>query len=289
MKKLVQSSLIAALFAVSAQASAQSVTYAFDYLAQANTSSTLSPGASLASLGLNSVGSITFTDLSDLHLNDGETGVRISITLGNLSQFYSGSGSIYSNSVEFSLPGTGDPNSAGDEWIGSANSLRQVSNNFQFTTGGDGGIEWDEQGSVGNGTAGTASSHKWAYFQQQNNFVTATFTPGETITFDYLNGDTLTGGPNAGQAFDGFSVANLLAVSNQDGIQPDAFAWLRIRSADGGIGTGTFSPYLQTNATSGLQTLQFLAVTQVPEADTYAMFVAGLGLIGGIVRRRKSA
>ncbi|WP_235272866.1 PEP-CTERM sorting domain-containing protein [Methylophilus sp. Q8] len=30
-------------------------------------------------------------------------------------------------------------------------------------------------------------------------------------------------------------------------------------------------------------------VTQVPEAETYAMFMAGLGLMGAVVRRRKSA
>lgn len=35
--------------------------------------------------------------------------------------------------------------------------------------------------------------------------------------------------------------------------------------------------------------LSGFTVTAVPEAETYAMFMAGLGLIGGIVRRRKSA
>jgi hypothetical protein len=35
--------------------------------------------------------------------------------------------------------------------------------------------------------------------------------------------------------------------------------------------------------------LSGFAVTQVPEAETYAMFMAGLGLMGAVVRRRKSA
>jgi hypothetical protein len=298
MKNVIKSSVILALLTIGAQAQAASQTYVFDYLAQARTTpTTLSPGASLASLGYSGyAASINYTDLSDLNLGDGKTGVRVSITLGNLSQFSSGTGSIYANSIEFSFPGTGE-GSGGVEYITTANSYRNVSGNYTLTTGGDGGIEWDEAGSVGNGTA--ATGNRWKSFQQQINFagsatVTPTYTPGETVVFDLLNGDILGGGPNAGSAFDGFTVANLVSVANANtalGL-PDAYGWLRVRSVNAGIATtGAFTDYLASATSGGVttQTLNFLAVTQVPEAETYALFMAGLGLMGAIVRRRKSA
>lgn len=297
MKNFIQSSVVAALFAMAAQAHAASATYVFDYLAQArSTPTTLSPGATLSSLGLGNAGHITYTDLSDLNLGDGKSGVRVSITLGNLSQFASGTGSIYANSIEFSFPGTG-AGSGGVEYITTANSYRNVSGNYSLTTGGDGGIEWDEAGSVGNGSS--ATGNRWKSFQQQINFtgsatLTPTWTPGETVVFDLLNGDTLSGGPNAGSAYNGFTVANLVSVANNNtslGL-PNTWAWLRVRSVNGGIASsGSFTDYLNSATSAGVttQTLNFLAVTQVPEVETYAMFLAGLGMMGSIVRRRKSA
>lgn len=297
MKSIIKSSVILALLTIGTQAQAASQTYAFDYLAQAKTATTTSPGASLASLGYSSAASINYTDLSDLNLGDGKTGVRVTITLGNLSQFSSGSGSIYANSIEFSFPGTGE-GSGGVEYITTANSYRNVSGNYTLTTGGDGGIEWDEAGSVGNGSA--ATGNRWKSFQQQINFagsatVTPTFTTGEKVVFDLLNGDTLNGGPNAGSLYDGFSVANLVSVANANASLglPDAYGWLRLRSVDGGFATtGNFTDYMNSaTATNGIttQTLNLLAVTAVPEAETYAMLMAGLGLMGAVVRRRKSA
>lgn len=295
MKTIIKSSVIAALLTMTAQAQAASITYAFDYLAQARTTpTTLSPGATLSSLGLANAGSITYTDLSDLNLGDGKTGVRVSISLGNLSQFASGTGSIYANSIEFSFPGTGGDSA---EYITTANSYRNVSGNYALTTGGDGGIEWNEGGSVGNGPA--ATGNRWKFFQQQINFtgsatLAPTWTPGETVVFDLLNGDTLTGGANAGSAFNGFSVGSLVSVANANtslGL-PNTWAWLRVRSVDGGISTtGSFADYMASATSNGVttQTLNFLAVTAVPEAETYAMFLAGLGLMAGIVRRRKTA
>lgn len=276
-------------------AHAQTITFNFDYIAQAQTSATLSPGTSIASLSATAIpaGSITFTDLSDLNLGDGKTGVRISANLTGLSQLSSGTGTIYSNTIEFSFPGTGS-GTGGIEFISSTDSLRNVSG-VQFTSGGDGGIEWDEHGSVGNGSVNTATSHRWAFFQQQNNIVAGTWTNGN-VTFDYLNGGSMidAAGNSTGQTFDGFSVASLISVANQDASQPNAYAWLRVRSTDGGIQkTGQwFDAYLlnSTNATTGVttQTLNFLAIAAVPESDTYAMLLAGLGIMGTIVRRRST-
>ncbi|HEY3300275.1 MAG TPA: PEP-CTERM sorting domain-containing protein [Methylophilaceae bacterium] len=298
MKNIILKQAIAStILALSANAAnAQSITFNFDYIAQAQTSAALSPGASIASLSATAtpVGSITFTDLSDLNLGDGKTGVRISANLTGLGQFSSGTGSIYSNTIEFSFPGTGS-GTGGVEFITSTDSLRNVSG-VQFTTGGDGGIEWDEHGSVGNGSVNTATSHRWAFFQQQNNVLAGTWTGGN-VTFDYLNGGAMIDatGSATGQTFNGFSVASLISVANQDGVQPNAYSWLRVRSTDGGIQkTGQwFDPYLlnSTNATTGIttQTLNFLAIAAVPETDTYAMLLAGLGVIGMIVRRRTAA
>lgn len=292
---LKQSIAMALLSLASFGAHAQSITFNFDYLAQANTASNLSTGASFASLSPTAVsaGNITFTDLSDLNLGDGKTGVRISVNLTNLNQFSSGHGTRYSNSIEFSFPGTG-AGTGGVEYITSAVSLRNV-NGAQFTTGGDGGIEWDEHGSVGNGTINTATSGKWAFFQQQNNFVVGSFQQGGSVVFDYLNGDTLSGGADAGSIFNGFSVANLTSVANQKAGIPNAYAWLRVRSIDDGIQkTGQwFDPYLQvsTNATTGVttETLQILATTAaVPEPSSWGMILAGLGMMGYVAKRRKA-
>lgn len=278
-------------------AAARSLSFHFDYLAQANaaTNQGLPLGASFSSLSpqAQSAGSITFTDLADLNLGDGKTGVRITLALTNLDQFSSGSGTRWSNSVEFSFPGTGS-GGGGVEYIGSANSLRNVSG-VQFTTGGDGGIEWDEHGSVGNGTANTATSSRWAFFQQQVNFVVGTVPQGSTLVFDFLNGDTLNANsPTPGAVFNGFSVDSLIPVANQNTAAglPDAWAWLRVRSTDGGIAASGqwFNPYLQsaTNANTGVttQTLQILAVQAVPEPQTYALLLGGLALVGWAVRRR---
>jgi len=84
-------------------------------------------------------------------------------------------------------------------------------------------------------------------------------------------------------------VAALLAnaVDSQNAGLPNAYAWIRVRSTGLGIandgsqwwGTPSF------NAAGGR--LDVLAVTAVPEPETYAMFLAGLGLMGAVARRRK--
>lgn len=286
---ILKQAIATAILALSATAAnAQTTTYNFDYIAQANTSSTLSPGASITSLGGTPVGSITFTDLSDLNLGDGKTGVRISATLNNLSQF----GNYSSNTLEFNFPGTGS-GTGGVAYINTIDSYRNISNNYTLTTGADGGIEWDEHGSVGNGTVNTASSHKWAFFQQQFNVSLGTWTDGETITFDFLNGDTLNAGANAGSIYNGFSVANLTSVINQGGGQPDAFAWLRVQPTAGAAGAANdpsawYTPYeVLTGSSAGR--INILAVAAVPESDTYAMLLAGLGIMSVMVRRRTAA
>lgn len=54
---------------------------------------------------------------------------------------------------------------------------------------------------------------------------------------------------------------------------------------DGVIGTGEFSKFTLNQA----GVLSFTAVSAVPEADTWAMLLAGLGMLGAMVRRRTGA
>ena len=289
MKTIIKTSVLAALLAISAQASAQSVLLNFDYIAQTNASSTISNGTTVASLGGQSPGWVKVTDLADLNLGDGKTGVRIEAKLQNLTQF----GNYGSNTLELNFLGTGIQ-TGGTDWVNTVESYRNISGNYTLNGGDEGGIEWAEHGSVGSGTVNTANSHRWAFFQQQFNVQLGSWTNDETITFDFINGSVLTAGPNVGQAYNGFSVASLLSspVANQDGVQPSAYAWLRLQPLAGASGISTdpnawYRPFM--NTANGR--LNFLAtnVTMVPEADSYAMMLAGLAMMGAIVRRRKSA
>jgi len=77
-------------------------------------------------------------------------------------------------------------------------------------------------------------------------------------------------------------------VDSQNAALPNAYAWIRIRSTGGGIATGDSGKWWEpatTNAAGGR--LDVLAVTAVPEPETYAMFLAGLGFMGAVARRRK--
>lgn len=287
MKTIIKTSIVAALTVLSAQANAQSILLNFDFIAQANSSASLTPGASVASLGGQSPGWVKVTDLSDLSLGDGRTGVRIQAKLQNLSQF----GNYGSNTLELNFLGTGIA-SGGTDWVNTVESYKNVSGNYTLNGGDEGGIEWAEHGSVGNGTVNTETSHKWAFFQQQFNVQLGSWTDGETITFDFVNGSILSAGPDAGQAYNSFSVANLLGnpVLNQDGLQPSAYAWLRLQPIAGASGIPTDnSAWYRTFMSPTNGRLNFLAttVTAVPEADSYAMMLVGLVMMGAVIRRRQ--
>ena len=70
------------------------------------------------------------------------------------------------------------------------------------------------------------------------------------------------------------------------------YVWNLLSGANGLAQTGTtkfsnagFNPYFSLSST-GL--LTYMAVAEVPEADTSAMMLAGIGLMGFIARRRKA-
>lgn len=283
MKKIIQSSVVAALLAVSAQASAQTVTFNFNYLANNGTTPNLTGTSPIGYFPL-SIGTITFTDLADLNLGDGKTGVRTTVSLNsNLNQFSAGStttgGSIFISSFEINFAGTQNlTEAAGKSW-------RQVTGGVQVNS-----VEMNEGGSVSSSGVGNLWGNKTSAFPgfgQEINYTAGSLVAGATTSIDWLNGEVINN-----IAYNGFSVEQLLQnpVDNQNASLPDVYAWIRVRSTGQAINTANTGQFWLTpssNANGGR--LDVLAVTAVPEAETYAMMMAGLALIGTIVRRRKSA
>lgn len=71
----------------------------------------------------------------------------------------------------------------------------------------------------------------------------------------------------------------------------NGLSFLRINANATGIAASTYNQYLDGASAvkvylDGSNALHISAVTAVPEADTYAMLLAGLGLMGAIARRR---
>ncbi len=278
---LLKQAVLGALFAVSAAAAnAATVTFNFDYLANNGVATANQAGLPIGDFATasggtaTSVGTITFTDLSDLNLGDGASGVRTTISLNGMNQFSSGAAgsAIFISSFEINFAGTENLTEAvGTSWrhvAGLQSSRIEMAENGTLTSSGLGN-------NYGNNPV---SDPAWG---QEINFTAGTFVDGQFSTLDFLNGEA---------GFNGFSVAALLAngVDSQNASLPNAYAWIRIRSTGGGIANGDSGKWWEpatTNAAGGR--LDVLAVTAVPEPETYAMFLAGLGLMGAVARRRK--
>lgn len=272
MKKTLIAATLAGLSFGSAHAA--SVTLTFDYMA----TNLLGSFASASGGTAVPVGTLTLTDLSDLNLGDGKTGVRSTLTLNGLNQFSSGTGSIFISSYELNFPGTTTAGPGLSELSSATEGVnwRYVSG-LNVNIGRNGGpIEFAENGA----TNGWGALPGDPAFEQEINYVAGAFVNGVTSTIDFLNGEN---------GYNGFSVASLLAnpVRNTDSALPDAYAWIRIRSTGGGIATGNNGNWWEPavfNANGGR--LDVLALAPVPEPETYAMMLSGLGLIGLSARRR---
>lgn len=300
---LKQAIATAVLAMATTAAHAASVTFFFDYLAGASAAATPNPnGSNATSANLSasgaagySLGSLTLTDLSDLNLGDGKTGVRSSLNL-NFSPISSGTGSIWLSSYELNFPGTSTANfgaelsslpntpGGGSLNLGNNTNWRYVSGQSLSNIRAGGAIEFAEDGNVnGWGQKFTGDPS----FEQEINFAAGAYTGGNS-TIDFLNGDS---------GYNSFSVASLLGNPVGNGVldglnpsaRPDAFAWLKIRSTNGGIDptkAGLLSTrVIATNVTT--QSLNVLSIAAVPETDTYAMLLAGLGIMGMMVNRRQ--
>lgn len=290
---ILKQAVVGAALAMSANlASAQSVTFTFNYLAGvssiAASTATTTTGGNLAASGAvgYSLGTLTLTDLSDLNLGDGKTGVRSSLSI-NFAPISSGSGSIYLSSYELNFLGTSSPelsslpNTSGPVNLGNNDNWRYVSGTSLSNVRAGGAIEFAEDGNV-NGWGQPSGN---AAFEQEINFAAGSFTGGNS-TIDFLNGGS--------QGYNGFSVAALLAnpVDNpitdalNPTLRPDAFSWLKIRSVNGGIDKTLAGVTFSTVKATGVTT-QSLSVLAVPEPESYAMMLAGLGLMGFVAARRR--
>jgi hypothetical protein len=261
-----------AAFALAATvASAATVAFNLDYLATNIASNGTGDFATLSGGTAVKVGTITLTDLADLHLGDGKTGVRSTISLTGLNQFSSGAGSIFISSYELNFKGTSTGGAGGGELSATAGvNWRQVGG-LNVT-----GIEFGENGATNGWGAKTGDPS----FEQEINFATGSFTNGLSSTIDFLNGGS--------NGFNGFSVASLLsnAVANTNSALPDAYAWIKIRSSGGGISTidnGNWWEPAVFNAAGGR--LDVISVQAVPEPETYAMMGLGLLMVAGLARR----
>ena len=111
-------------------ANAASVTFYFDYLAGASAAATPNPNGSnttSANLAANgaagyTLGSLTLTDLSDLNLGDGKSGVRSSLNI-NFAPISSGTGSVWLSSYELNFLGTSTGGAGGEQLNSLPNTL----------------------------------------------------------------------------------------------------------------------------------------------------------------------
>lgn len=314
--QILKQAVIGAVLAFSASAaSAATITFDYNYLAGVSAFTAAQSGNLAASQPIQKIGSITLTDLADLNLGDGKTGVRSTITLNNLSSVGSGNGSLYISSYELNFANTNNADGAGSELNSLPGAGTNTNPNWRYVSGLNINttratpIEFNEQGNVnGWGTLATpttiANGTATAPFNNEINFYAGQFVDGTTSTIDFLNGGDFN--------FQGFSVANLLPVHNlttdalNPNARPDAYSWIKIRSANtvqnltptlptqytptatttGGINASQLG--LITTNSSGAQLVNVLAVSAVPEPETYAMMLAGLALIGFSARRRSA-
>lgn len=271
---LKQAFLAAALTLGTVAANAASVTLDLNYMATnyKGDFATASGGTAV------SVGTITLTDLSDLNLGDGFSGVRSVVSLSGLNQFSSGAagGNIFISAYLLNFANT---DAAGND-------------NFRNVAGlGTTSIEFTEDGcapggaSCGSGAAalGWGGGVDDPAFGQEINFTAGLFKDGVSSTIDFLSDDMTQ-----------FSVAGLLAnsVVNNDPAHagvPNALAFIKIRSTAQGIAADGSNWWGTPVANSAGGRLNVLAVTPVPEPESYAMFVAGLTVLGFTARRRYKA
>lgn len=154
--------------------------------------------------------------------------------------------------------------------------------------------DWSFSSSAGvsaNGTAwqgSTVTGNHFA-FLQNTAAISQTFISSSQYNYVFSFDVALRPNYNAGQQ----------VVVQLDGIQIASFTptitWSNATASVLNVGAGTHTlAFLGTNPTGARDTSAFIDrvamnVTPVPEPETYAMLLAGLGLMGAIARRRKAS
>ncbi len=173
-----------------------------------------------------------------------------------------------------------------------------VNTSFETTTVGGGyaygnvADGWLFTGSAGvsaNGTAwnGVTSSGSHFAFLQQISSVSQTFTSSSAFDYSFTFDTALRPGYNPGQTVQVVMDGQLLGT-----VSSLTTTWTTASFSAANIGAGTHTlTFSGTAATSG-DTSAFLdnvrmTVTPVPEPESYAMLLAGLGLLGFMARRKQ--
>lgn len=154
---------------------------------------------------------------------------------------------------------------------------------------------WNLEGSNGSAFLGNNGFNNDRSYVSSINFSTLV----SNVSFDVSRSN----GSNQGQGLTASAYSGTTLLSSQSILFGAVNSWTSLVFGIGSIssliitGTATgFSPYgldnLQFNGTentliSGLDGTQ-LDVTAVPEPETYAMMLVGLGLLAGVTRRRKN-
>ena len=259
MKKTAAVVLALTLGAAASAASADSTSFIFNYMA-----TNLKGDFATASGG--TAVPVARLDLEDL-ANDAGVRATFQVLPNGLSQFASGNGGlIYISAFELNFPGT----------------VADGTFTFADVSGVplSGGIEWEENGAT-NGWGAIALDPS---FEQEYNWGNSgIMNQGSgTSVIDIFNAPGTTN----------ISVASLLSnpVHNTNSSLPDAYAWIKVRSLNGGINAADGSNWWGTpiqNAAGGR--LDVLAIAAVPEPSEYAMMGLGLGILGFVARRRAKA
>jgi hypothetical protein len=164
--------------------------------------------------------------------------------------------------------------------VGGGYAYGNVAAGWSFTGG---------SGVSSNGTAwrGTTSSGSHFAFLQNTASISQSFVSTSAFNYTFFFDTALRAFYNAGQRV----VVQL--NGNQIGAFTPTTSWSSVSVSALNVGAGTHTlSFLGTNPTHASDTSAFIdnvsiSVSPVPEPETYALMLAGLGLMGSLARRRK--
>lgn len=160
---------------------------------------------------------------------------------------------------------------------------------------GDVATGWDFSGGAGvsaNNTAwkGVTTSGNYFAFLQVVSSISQTFSSGSLSNYSFSFDSALRPGYQSGQtvqvSLDGQLLGTVASMTT---------AWITTTFSATNVAAGTHTlsfsgtaDYLQFGDTSAFIDNIRMTVTPVPEPETYAMMLAGLGLLGCMARRKKN-
>lgn len=300
-KSAIALGLALAAFGASA-AHAASIKLTFDYMAT-NLKGDFATASGGTAVPVAELFLVDHADLGVVNPEGGNSGVRAVFRAlpGGLSQFSSGTGSVYISAFELNFPNTSTCSNATCGSTGEINGYDSDANGGMGNRWTNvhgvplaGGIEWAENGATNGWGSGTTDPS----FQQEYNWGN-TGIMNETAGLSII--DIFSG---AGRT--DVSVANIIGnpvVNSANGALPNAFSWIKIRSnnsADPSLrgiedtgtwwgtpalsGAGVNQRYQLNVLATGYENVAVSAVP-VPEPGEYLLMASGLGVLA-LARRR---